>query len=136
VNVITNRSRYYEMRGGSVNKRIQFITHLGKQILFIDLAHCPAREVEQVLREVPEVVTTRPRGSVLILSDFTAAMWDLDALRVMKESAVFDKPFVRKSAWVGAEGFSKEFSEALTIYSSREFRAFESREEALAWLAK
>jgi hypothetical protein len=119
-----------------VHKRIQFITHLGKQILLIDLSHCPTREVEQVLREVPEVVTTRPRGSVLILSDFSGAMWDLDALRVMKESAVFDKPFVKKSAWIGAETFPKEFSETLTTYSGREFRAFESREKALAWLAK
>jgi hypothetical protein len=45
-------------------------------------------------------VTTQPRGSVLILSDFTGASFDEEAIRAMKESAVFDKPYIKKSAWV------------------------------------
>jgi hypothetical protein len=54
-------------------------------------------------------VTTRPRGSVLILSDFTGASFGEEAVRAMKESAVFDKPYIKKSAWVGAESFPEEF---------------------------
>jgi hypothetical protein len=119
-----------------MSERVRFITHQGKQILLVDLSNCSAAEVEKILRELPEVVTTRPRGSVLIFSDFTAASFDAEAIRVMKETAVFDKPYVKKTAWVGAENFPQEFSKSLSNFSRREFPAFKSREEALAWLVK
>ena len=119
-----------------MNSRIRFITHQGKQILLVDLSHCSAVEVEKVLRELPEVVTTRPLGSVLIFSDFTASTFNPEAVRVMKETAVFDKPYIKKTAWVGAENFPQEFSESLSNFSRREFPAFASREEALAWLVR
>jgi hypothetical protein len=60
----------------TVAHRIQFITHQAKQILLVDLSNCSAGEVEKIARTVPEVVTTRQRGSVLILSDFTGASFD------------------------------------------------------------
>jgi hypothetical protein len=116
--------------------RIRFISHDGKQILLIDFSHCSAAEVEKVCRAVPELVTTLPRNSVLILSDFTGASFDKESIQAMKESAVFDKPHVKKSAWVGAANFPQEFSKSLSNFSLREFPAFKSREEALAWLAK
>jgi len=119
-----------------MNDRIRFIFHEGKQILLVDLSHCSAAEVGKILRELPEVVTTRPRGSVLIFSDFTAASFDAEAIRIMKETAVFDKPYVKKTAWVGAENFPQEFAEKLSSFSRREFPAFKSPEEALAWLVK
>src|ERR1700737_4950519 len=116
--------------------RIRFITHQGKQILQVDLSDCPTAEVERIIRAVPGVVTTRPRASVLILSDFTGASFDEEAVRAMKESAVFDKPYIKKSAWVGAESFPELFSESVKNFSRREFPAFKTREEALTWLTK
>jgi hypothetical protein len=119
-----------------VTDRIRFVTHQGKQILLIDVSHCSAGDVEQVMRAVPELVTTRPRASVLILTDFTGASFDEDALRTLKETAVFDKPYVKKSAWVGAVSLPDAFSKRLMEFSRREFTAFENREEALTWLAQ
>jgi hypothetical protein len=62
--------------------------------------------------------------------------FDKESIRAMKESAVFDKPHVKKSAWVGAENFPDEYSKSLRSFSLREFPAFSTREEALAWLVK
>jgi hypothetical protein len=115
--------------------RIRLIPHQGKQILLVDLSNCSAAEVEKIIRSLPEFVTSRPRNSVLILSDFTGASFDQDTIRAMKESAVFDKPYVKKSAWIGAESLPELFREDLKSFSRREFPAFESREEALTWLA-
>ena len=56
-----------------MSDRIRFMSHEGKQILLVDLSYCPAAEVEEILRALPDVVTKQPRGSVLILSDFTGA---------------------------------------------------------------
>jgi hypothetical protein len=83
---------------GVSTERIRFINHQGKRILLADFSNCSASEVEKISRRVPDHVTVQPRGSVLILSDFNGASFDHDALRTMKESAVFDKPFVKKSA--------------------------------------
>ena len=116
--------------------RIRFITHQGKQILLVDLSNCSTAEVETIIRAVPGVVTTRPRASVLVLSDFTGASFDQETIRAMKESAVFDKPYVKKSAWVGAESFPEAFRDSLKSFSRREFPTFKTRQEALDWLVE
>ena len=116
--------------------RIRFFTYHGKQMLLVDLSRCSAPEVERVYRELPEFVVTRPLSSVLILSDFTGASFDEEAMRVMKETAVFDKPYVKKSALMGIESLPREFYENLKSFSRREFPVFETRDEALAWLVK
>jgi hypothetical protein len=103
-------------------------------ILLVDFSNCSATEVAEIARAVPEVVTAEPRDSVLILSDFSGASFDHEAIRVMKESAVFDKPFVKKSAWIGAESFPEVFRHNLKSFSRREFPIFKNRQEALEWL--
>jgi hypothetical protein len=117
-----------------VNERIRFITHKGKQILLTDFSNCSANEVEKIARAIPEYVTVQPRGSVLLLTDFTKASFDAEAIRALKESAVFDKPYIKKSAWVGAENLPKDFEQNLKDYSRRQFPIFKSYEEALTWL--
>jgi hypothetical protein len=116
-----------------VNDRIQFISHQKKQILLVDFSNCPPDEVEKISRAVPDYVTTQPRGSVLVISDFTGASFDRDAIRTIKETAVFDKPYVKKSALVGGGNLS-EVGQSLREFSGREFTTFKRREEAFAWL--
>jgi hypothetical protein len=69
-----------------------------------------------------------------VLTDFTGAAFDRDALRAMKEAAVFDKPFVRKSALIGTEDLPASFYDELKSFSRRDLRIFKTREDALAWL--
>jgi hypothetical protein len=113
---------------------IQFISYQGKQILLVDFSRCAASEVERIARAVPDCVMTQPRGSVLMLADLTGASFDQEALWTMKATAVFDKPYIRKTAWIGAGSFPPQFYESLKSFSRREFPVFETREEALAWL--
>jgi hypothetical protein len=115
--------------------RMGLIAHQGKQILLLNLSKCSPRQAEEVFRKLPDVVTTRPLGSVLILSDFTGATFDADSIRVLKETAIFDKPFVRKSAFVGTLELPYRFTEELSNFSRREFPTFLTRDKALAWLA-
>jgi hypothetical protein len=119
-----------------MDKRIGFITHQGKQILLVDLSNCAAAEVEKIVRAVPDHVTAQQRASVLVLTDFTGASFSEEVLRVMKEAAVFDKPYIKKSAWVGAENLPEALHRGLKTFSGREFPTFKGRQEALAWLAK
>jgi hypothetical protein len=118
-----------------MHERIRFIDHHGIRILLVDLSNCSADEVEEIVRRVPDYITVQPHGSVLVLTDFSGAAFDRDALRAMKETAVFDKPFVKKSALIGTEDLPASFYDELKSYSRRDLLIFTAREEALDWLA-
>jgi hypothetical protein len=114
--------------------RMHLISEQGKTILLVDLSNCSAREVEETARTVPDYVTTQPLRSVLLLVDFTGASLNSEAIRVIKESAVFDKAFIKRSAWIGARNFPKEFHEEISGFSGRDLPTFSTRQEALTWL--
>ena len=116
-----------------MHERIRFIDHHGKRILLVELSNCSADEVEEIVRGVPDYITVQPRGSVLVLTDFSGAAFDRDALRAMKETAVFDKPFVKKSALIGTESLPRDFYEDMTRFSRRELPIFKTRELWPGW---
>lgn len=117
-----------------VEERIRLIEHRGNRILLIDLSHCSGDKLATIIRLVPTYVTSEPRGSVLLLADFTGAEFDRIAIDRLKESAVFDKPHLKRSAWVGIESLPKVFYEHIKSFSRRDLPAFKTREEALDWL--
>ena len=90
----------------------------------------------KVMAEVQRVVTAQPRESTLTLGDLTGAEFSRDAVTRMKEVAVFDRPFVKRAAIVGAENLPRVFHEAIQTFSRRDFPQFKTREEALDWLVK
>jgi len=112
------------------------MTHEGKRILEVDLTRCSAAELERTVRNVPDHVMKEPLASVCMLVDFTGAAFDAEALRTMKETAIFDKPYIKKTAWIGVGSLPASHRDAVSDYSRREFPVFTSRAEALEWLAK
>jgi hypothetical protein len=116
--------------------RIRFVEHRGKPILLADLSHCTPREVEKLALLVPSYVTSEPRGSVLLLADFTGTEFDRIAIERVKESAVFDRPHLKRSAWVGVEGLPQVFFEHIKNFSQRELPTFKTRDEAMDWLVR
>jgi hypothetical protein len=116
--------------------RIRVITHKGKAILLVDASHCSAAELLKISRMVPHYVTPEPRESVLLLADFTGAEFDREAVTSLKESTVFDRPHLKKSAWVGTENLPHVFYEHIKNFSRRELPTFKTREEAMDWLIK
>ncbi|HEY3039561.1 MAG TPA: hypothetical protein VGJ66_12560, partial [Pyrinomonadaceae bacterium] len=116
--------------------RVHFTRHHGQQVLLVDLSHCRAEEVSNIVGAVQRIVTAQPRKSVLILSDLTGAHFSRDSVTRIKEVAVFDRPYVKKSAMVGAESLPEVFYKALKTFSQREFPRFKTREDALEWLVQ
>jgi hypothetical protein len=115
--------------------RFHTISHNKQPVLFIDLAGCSSAEIVETMRELPDFLTTQPRNSVLTLIDLTGASIDDDAVHVMQEAAVFDKPFIKRSALVGNKVMEKESSHRMVReFSRREFPVFPSRSAALDWL--
>ena len=114
--------------------RISFITHRGKPIMQLDFSHCEAKEILLLLEEIQRTVAQHERDSLLTLADMTGAHIDRDVVTRMKEVLVHDRPYVKRSAWIGAESIPKVYRENVKSFTQREYPSFKTREEAMDWL--
>jgi hypothetical protein len=119
-----------------MDERLRFIKHKDQALLLVDFSQGTKRDLLALLPQVQATITKHPRNSVLVLADFTAAQVDKAVAARMKEVLVFDRAYVKRSAWVGTESLPKVFYEGFKTFSQREFPTFATREEAMEWLVK
>jgi SpoIIAA-like len=119
-----------------VDDRIHFIEHKSKQILLVDCSHADAARMQLLLEYVRIVVAQHAHESVLTLADFTGAEVDHAVAMKIKEVLTLDRPFVKKTAWVGTEGIPHALMENFQSFSQRPITTFKTREEAMDWLTK
>lgn len=115
-------------------ERLRFIEHKGHSIFLIDLSNCSSKEMMLLLDQIKAAVERHEKGSLLILSDFTGTHIDKKVATRAKEVLVLDRPYVKKTAWVGTENLPHVFYENFKSFSQRELPTFKTREEALEWL--
>jgi hypothetical protein len=116
--------------------RLTFITHQGKPIFLIDFSHCTKQQMILLLDQVQVTIAGREPNSVLTLADFTGTQVDKAVATRIKEVLVHDRPFVRRSAWVGTKDLPRVFYENFKVFSRRTFPQFDTREEAMEWLVQ
>jgi len=121
---------------GATPERLGFIKHKGQAIFLIDFSHCKGKEILLLLDQVRADVARNAPGSVLTLADFSGAQVDKAVATKIKEVLVLDRPYVKKSAWVGTDSLPHVFYENFKSFSQREIPTFETREEAMDWLVK
>jgi len=119
-----------------MSERISFVTHQGQQILLIDLSGCAAKEILLLLEETQHTIAQYPRNSLLTLGDLTGAQIDRAVATRLKEVLVFDRPYVKRGAMVGAESLPNVYYENIKSFSQRKLPRFKTREEAMDWLVK
>jgi hypothetical protein len=115
-------------------ERIVFLTFRSHQILLADCSDCSPEELTAVIDEVPRHVTQHPVGSLLVLADFSRSVFTKETVEHLKISAVFDRPHIKKSAWVLTQNLPKTLYESVLSFSGREIPTFKTREEALEYL--
>ena len=121
---------------GVTPERLRFIKHNGQDIFLIDFSHCKGKEMLLLLDQVRAHIARHAPGSVLTLADFSGAHVDKAVATKIKEVLVLDRPYVKKSAWVGTDSLPHVFYENFKNFSQRDFPTFETREEAMDWLVK
>ena len=120
---------------GGKPERLRFIEYKGREIFLLDLTNCNGKEMLLLLEQIKAAVEQRERGSLLILADFTGTRIDKKVATRAKEVLVLDRPYVKKSAWVGTERLPQVFYQNFQTFSRRELPTFKTREKALEWLA-
>jgi len=119
---------------GSLEERLRFIKHKGHAIYSIDFTHCNANELLVLLDLIRADIARHAPGSVLTFVDVTGAQADKPVATRIKEVLVLDRPYVKRSAWVGTESLPHVFYEHFKSFSQRELPSFKTREKALEWL--
>ena len=119
-----------------MDDRINFVEHQGKQILLLDFSNTTAQQMQLLLEYVRITVAQHARESLLTLADMTNATVDHTVATKIKEVYTLDRPFVKKSAWVGADTIPHAFLENFHNFSQRDIVNFKTREEAMDWLVE
>ncbi len=102
-----------------LDERLHFIKHKGHVIYVIDFSRCAAKEILALLDMVRADVARHAPGSMLILTDFAGAHVDKAVATRAKEVLVFDRPYVKRSAWVGTESLPHVYYENFKSFSQR-----------------
>ena len=86
--------------------RSTWIEHKGKKIFYQDFSKhfYNSAAVKAELEEVLKVVTSQPRDSVLVLSDFRDTSVGSDLLSSMNAASAATKSYVRRTAVLGVTG--------------------------------
>lgn len=116
--------------------RVGFVLYKSKQVLILDFTGCTPEEVKSVTDEAVTVITGQPENSVLVLADFAGAQFTKDAVTRIKEVTTYDRPHVKRAAWLHTGSLPKVFYDAIKRFSQREFPTFETREQALDFLVQ
>lgn len=115
-------------------ERVRFITHKGQQLLFVDMTNLQEGQCVPVIEQVMKMVTAQPKESVLVLTDWAGCKPGKKDLTRMKEVAVYDRPYVKKSAYINGAHLPQILIQQLQNFSQRTFAEKPTKEEALEWL--
>ncbi|HZU33210.1 MAG TPA: STAS/SEC14 domain-containing protein [Candidatus Angelobacter sp.] len=130
----------YELQAGTIGAiaggRVRFIEHKGRRILFINYSHCDAALLKAVAEEGHRIISGERLDSVLTLNDVTGTSFDKESVAALQAKVAGNAPYVRRAAVVGISGLQRLIYEGVQAFSKRRIPHFETREEALRWLAQ
>lgn len=118
--------------------RSNWIEHKGKRIFYQDFSRqfYNSAAVKAELDEVQKVVTSQPKDSVLVLSDFRDTSVGSDLLSSMNAASNATKAYVHKTAVLGVTGMKRKLADLLTALTGQPLKYFDDIESAKNWLVE
>jgi hypothetical protein len=117
-------------------ERIRFMQHKGAEILYLDFSGCQITEIFPLIARAKTVIASRPRQSLLTLTNVTDTQQNEAVNQQFKLFTVHNKPYVKAAAVVGAEGLKKIVLDSIVLASRRQINSIETVEQAKDWLAE
>src|SRR5881396_119517 len=102
-----------------MDDRIHFIQHKGKKILLIDFSHANTHQMLLLLEHLRITVAQHAHEQIVTLADYTGAEVDRTVATKIKEVLTLDRPFVKKTAWVGTDNIPHALMEGFHTFSQR-----------------
>ena len=111
-----------------------FTSEYGKEIFVLNFEGHDIDEASKLVEECARQVRHRPENSVLTLTIATNIKFTPGFVDKLKDLTKGNTPHVRKAAVVGITGLLSVAMSAVSIFSKREFKQFDSKEEAIRYL--
>ncbi len=116
-------------------KKLETVQHMGKSIFVLDLTDANPNNVKEITEDAQVKIASAPPKSALILTDVTGAVYNNVSSTAIKDFSSKNTPYVKASAVVGADGLRAVLLQAVAAITKREFKTFNTRNDALDWLA-
>lgn len=115
--------------------RMQIVPHAGKQVALLDFSGLVGEaEGLAAIADAATLVQAQSPKSVYTLTNVTGARFNAATLTAMKSLAADNAPYVRAGAVYGMSTLLKAAYLTVMYFSRRQIPAFDTREEALAWI--
>ena len=111
-----------------------FTREYGKEIFELHFSYEVVEEAVPLIEECARQIRQRPENSVLTITIVDAGKFNSELVEKLKGLTQGNRPYVRKAAVVGITGIYKIVMTAINIFSKREFKLCESKEEAIKYL--
>lgn len=113
---------------------IRFVTHRDQRVLLLDFTESTPDQVAELSSRVPDVITREPKGSVLVVADFSGVKFSREIVEHIKIATAIDRPHIKRAAWVLTENLPKALYDSIRSFSARDIPVFDTREKALDYL--
>jgi len=119
-----------------MTQRVKFITHQGKEILSIDFSSLKWEEFLRTMEEAKNTIATRPKSSVLTLTNVERAHFSPEISDPMKAYIIHNKPYVKAGAVIGLDGLKMFMFNVMNRLAGRSLQAIDGEDAAKEWLVE
>ena len=111
-----------------------FTTEYGMEIFQLNFSYEVIEEAVPLIEECARQIRQRPENSVMTLTIVAEGKFYSELVEKLKELTKGNTPYVRKATIVGISGIYKIVMTAINIFSKRDFKLFENKEDAINYL--
>ena len=117
--------------------RVRFIEHKGRRIVLLDFAGItdPTQGLAAVAEATKFIGALPVGGDTMTLTDVTDTRYDRKIVEAFKEMTAKNRPIVRTAAIVSNSSLHRAAISMIALFSRRKLEVFDSRAQALDWLA-
>ena len=127
---------FYRQAHTVAARRVQFVEHQGKRILVTDCAGVDFQLLKAIAAECFHVVSGHEPKSLRTLINVEGADFSSEVAGILTELATRNRPYVFRSAVIGVTGLRFFALKTIISVAKRPIKLFDTRLQALDWLAK
>lgn len=117
-------------------QRMTWVTHGERRIFVVDYSEMQQPdEIIALAQASAAAIQAEPPASVLCLLDVRGGRYTPAVISAFKEASLANKPHLRAAAVIGLSGLLMVAYRTITRLMRQDIPAFETRAEALDWLA-
>ena len=120
-----------------LGKRIRFVLHKQRRVLLYDFTNLTdTSDALELIPQARKIAAEQSENSIYTLTDISESRYDRAVTAALQDLAKHYKPYVIAGAAVGVSGLQKVVFRSILAFSGRKnIQLFDTREQALDWLA-